>query len=281
MDKELFVKLENYKGYASPAEKDFIQKLQKNPEKFVGKNLKEISDMTFASQATVYRLCRKLGFGGFKEFQQALIFEIAIMHESAKASMKDILPGLSTEEIIRQVTMKNLDSLEMSRKLVNGEDIDKCIELIDNAKNINLFGVGSSLLVARDFYLKLIRVGKLCNICDDLHAQILYAKTMTPDDIAIVVSYSGLTEEMIECAKTAKENGAKVIAITRSSGSRLGKHADVVLGVAATELTVRSGAMSSRISQLNMVDILYVTYIDKHYEELHDSFAKTQISKVE
>jgi DNA-binding MurR/RpiR family transcriptional regulator len=86
---------------------------------------------------------------------------------------------------------------------------------------------------------------------------------------------------MIECAKTVKQNGGKVIAITRSSGSQLGKHADVVLGVAATELLVRSGAMSSRISQLNIVDILYVAYIDKHYDELHDTFAKTQISKIE
>jgi len=281
METGLFFRIKNYEDYASSAENDFILKLQKNPESFVGKNLKEIAEETFSSEATIYRLCRKLGYKGFKDFQQALIYETAIMYESAKASMEDIVPGMKTEDIISRVTMKNIDSLEMSMKLVSAEDVDECIRLIDEARNINLYGVGSSLLVARDFYLKLIRVGKLCNINDDLHAQILYAKTTKPGDLAIIVSYSGLTEEMIECAKTVKQNGGKVIAITRSSGSHLGKHADVVLGVAATELLVRSGAMSSRISQLNVVDILYVAYIDKHYDELHDSFAKTQISKVE
>ena len=70
-----------------------------------------------------------------------------------------------------------------------------------------------------------------------------------------------------------------MIAITRSSGSKLGKYADVTLEVAATELIVRSGAMSSRISQLNMVDILYVSYVNRHYDELYSSFAKTQIKK--
>ncbi|MBR5636943.1 MAG: SIS domain-containing protein, partial [Pseudobutyrivibrio sp.] len=136
-----------------------------------------------------------------------------------------------------------------------------------------------SLLVARDFYLKLIRIGKMVNISDDLHSQILYSSTMTKDDLAVVISYSGLTEEMITCAQNAKEKGAKVIAITRSSGSKLGRYADVILEVAATELIVRSGAMSSRISQLNMIDILYVSYVNRHYDELYSSFAKTQIKK--
>ncbi len=280
MERGLFVKIKSYENYASSAEKELIRQLNENPKKFVGKNLKELSEMTYTSQATIYRLCRKIGFKGYKEFQQALIFENAIMQESARTSMKDIEPGLSTDEIINQVSMKNMDSLEKSMKLVKSEDIEKCVSLIENARCINMFGVGSSLLVARDFYLKLIRIGKLCNICDDLHAQLLCSKTIEKNDIAIVISYSGLTPEMIECAKTAKERGAKVIAITRSYGSKLAKYADVVLGVAATELIIRSGAMSSRIAQLNMVDILYVAYVDRHYEELHDTFAKTQIQKM-
>ena len=142
-------------------------------------------------------------------------------------------------------------------------------------------GTADEFSQAKDFYLKLIRIGKMCNISDDLHSQILYSSTMTKDDLAVVISYSGLTEEMITCAKQAKEKGAKVIAITRSSGSKLGRYADVILEVAATELIVRSGAMSSRISQLNMIDILYVSYVNRHYDELYSSFAKTQIKKEE
>ncbi len=281
METGLFLRLGNYKDFANPAENGFIKSLSNNPEAFVGKGLKEVAEMSYASQATIYRLCRKLGYKGYKDFQQALVYETAIMQESAKASVMDIEPGLAVEDIIKQVTRKNVESLEITSKLVNPRDIKKCIKLLDKARNINLFGVGSSLLVARDLYLKLIRIGKMCNICDDLHSQILYAKTMGKEDLAIVISYSGLTEEMIACAEIAKEKGATVIAITRSSGSKLGKYADIVLEVAATELIVRSGAMSSRISQLNVIDILYVSYVNYHYDDLHDSFAKTQIQKTE
>lgn len=279
MEKGLFIRIKNYESYATAAEKDFIKILSTNPELFAGKGLKEAAELAYASQATVYRLCRKLDYDGYKSFQSALVYEIAIMKESQMVSMQDIDPGQSTEDIIKKVTWKNIQSLEMSNKLVKTANIEKCVDLLGEARNINLFGVGSSLLVARDFYLKMIRIGKLCNICDDLHSQILYSRNMKKDDLAIVISYSGLTEEMITCAKTAKDNGAKVIAITRSAGSKLGQYSDVILEVAATELIVRSGAMSSRISQLNMIDILYVSYVNRHYDELYSSFAKTQIKK--
>ncbi len=279
MEKGLFIRIKNYESYATAAERDFIKILSTNPELFVGKGLKEVAELGYASQATVYRLCRKLDYDGYKSFQNALVYEIAIMKESQMVSMQDIDPGQSTEDIIKKVTWKNIQSLEMSNKLVKKDNIEKCVDLLGAARNIDLFGVGSSLLVAKDFYLKMIRIGKLCNVCDDLHTQILYARNMKKDDLAIVISYSGLTEEMINCAKTAGENGAKVIAITRSSGSKLGQYADIILEVAATELIVRSGAMSSRISQLNMIDILYVAYVNRHYDELYSSFAKTQIKK--
>lgn len=41
--------------------------------------------------------------------------------------------------------------------------------------------------------------------------------------------------------------------------------ADCCLYVMATEELFRSGAMSSRISQLNMVDILYTAYLSRDF----------------
>lgn len=70
-----------------------------------------------------------------------------------------------------------------------------------------------------------------------------------------------------------------MIAITRFEASALAKMADYCLNVASTELMFRSGAMSSRISQLNMVDILYSAYVNKHYDENLEKISKTYIDK--
>ncbi len=277
--KGIILKLQNYQDNASDAEKNLLQILIKEPEKAFNRNVRELAELAYCSPATVVRLVKKLGCRGYGEFQKELIYETAIFRDSVKVSVDNFLPTDSTDRIIACVSKKNIESLEMSEKLVDPKAVEKCVDFIDSAYNINLFGVGSSLLVARDLYLKMIRVGKTCNICDDLHSQLLYAKTMKKEDLAFIVSYSGLTKEMIDCARTARQNGAHVVALTRAAGSLLADYADVVLTVAATELIIRSGAMSSRICQLNMVDIVYAAYVNRHYETCMDSFPKTQLFK--
>ena len=185
----------------------------------------------------------------------------------------------SVEAIIYKVTQKNIESLENTRKLLEPKTIIKCVELLENSRTVTLFGLGTSLLVARDLYLKLLRADVICNICDDWHAQLLTARNLQEKDLAIIISYSGLTEEMIQCGMEAKRNGAKIIAITRTVESPLVEVADYVLPVAATELIHRSGAMSSRISQLNIIDILFTTYVNRNYEFCMKQFGRTHIQK--
>ncbi len=98
--------------------------------------------------------------------------------------------------------------------------LNQCVELLDRARPCicsNWF----FLLVARDMYLKLLRVNKACVICDDWHAQLLQARNIRSCDLALIVSYSGLTEEMITCAREARLREAPVITISRFEQSPL------------------------------------------------------------
>ena len=146
-------------------------------------------------------------------------------------------------------------------------------------RSICLFGMGASLLVAKDAYLKFLRINKPCIINDDWHAQLLQARNMMSDDLAIALSYSGMTKEVIECIKAAKEKGATVIAITRFEDNPLAKLADYNLSVSATEFIFRSGAMSSRIAQLNIIDILYAAYVNQKYDDGLKQLKLTHIDK--
>ena len=54
-----------------------------------------------------------------------------------------------------------------------------------------------------------------------------------------------------------------------------------MLGVAATELVLRSGAMSSRIAQLNVVDVLFTAYVSSNYEKSMERLSKNWIKRSE
>lgn len=128
-------------------------------------------------------------------------------------------------------------------------------------------------------YLKFLRLDKPCVVNEDSHSQLLQARNATAQDVGIVFSYSGQTMEMIQCIKEMKAGGAPVIAVTRYYPSEVAQLADHVLYVAANESLFRNGAMSSRLSQLNVMDILYTAYASRNHEDTMRRLTKTHIYK--
>ena len=122
-------------------------------------------------------------------------------------------------------------------------------------------------------------VVRICRVNEDSHSQLLQARNATAQDVGIVFSYSGQTMEMIQCIKEMKAGGAPVIAVTRYYPSEVAQLADHVLYVAANESLFRNGAMSSRLSQLNVVDILYTAYASRNHEDTMRRLTKTHIYK--
>ena len=159
------------------------------------------------------------------------------------------------------------------------EVLRSSVEVIRRARVIYLFGMGASLCAAKDAYLKFLRLNKLCIINEDWHSQLLQARNATQEDLGLVISYSGATVEIIECMKTLKQNHTPIIAITRCVRSPVSELADYRLYTSAAESLFRSGAMSSRMSQLNVVDILYTALANDRYEESLQQLSKTHIVK--
>lgn len=277
--KSVLIRLEEYEGHASNAEKELIKLIKREPETVVKLSIHELAKRGKTSSSTIVRFCNKLEFQGYKDFCKAMIYELAVCRDAADKRNGKIIHGDSLEEIANKVTYRNIDSLERSRKLVDFSVLEKAVEELAGSEGIFLFGVGSSLLVAKDAWLKFTRVGKRCHIFDDWHGQLLYAKHMTGRDTAIMISYTGQTDEILQCAREVHKTGAKIIAVTRFENSALVKLADYCLSVASTENMFRSGAMASRISQLNMIDILYTAYISKFFDKSLFQINRTYMDK--
>ena len=75
--KSVLVRIQEYSAQASGAEKGVLRFLRENPEEAAGYSIKQLADKTFSSAATIVRLCRKMGFDGYKELQKSLLYESA------------------------------------------------------------------------------------------------------------------------------------------------------------------------------------------------------------
>lgn len=273
------IKLKEFKKDASPTEDSIIDYILKKPEETSRLTIHQLAEKTFTSPSSIIRLCKKTGFTGYKEFIKELIYEQAIRENYREKSITDLKRTDDTEEIIFKVTNKNLLSLEETQVILDPKVIDQCIQALSECQRLYIYGIGASQIVAQDAKLKFTRINKMALVAEDSHTQLVYSRTMTKNDLAIVISYSGRTDEMMQCARNAKENGAKVISITKSGITPIGDLADYSLYVASNEFSFRSGAMSSRIAQLNLIDILYSSYVSQMYDDSLELLEKTQIRK--
>jgi len=273
------LKLREQSKLFSTTEQEIAAHILENPQLVVDMSIHELARHTFSSASSIVRLCNHTGYSGYREFRKAVAYELVLREQNKKIEQKEIVHSDSIQDIIDKVTYANIVSLEETRALMDVKVLRACVDLIKNARMIYLFGIGASLCAAKDAYLKFLRLNKFCVINEDWHSQLLQAKNATAQDLGIVISYSGATVEMVECMKNMRENKTPIIAITRCINSPVSELADYKLYTTANESVFRSGAMASRISQLDIIDILYTALANDQYEATLEQLSKTHIRK--
>jgi DNA-binding MurR/RpiR family transcriptional regulator len=122
---------------------------------------------------------------------------------------------------------------------------------------------------------KFMRINKMCHALTDGHSQLTAATLLQKGDVAVMISNSANTKELLEALDVAKSSGATIIAITRYNRSPLAEKADIVLFISTPEITIRSGAMGSRIAMLNVIDILFAGVASAEYKNVKKYLKKT------
>lgn len=265
----------------SSTERGVAERILAEPQLVVDLSVHELAQKTFSSPSSIVRMCIHTGYSGYKEFRREVTFELARREQTLRSNRKEIQHSDSLEQIIDKITYANILSLEETRDLLDVDVLHSSVEVIRRARVIYLFGMGASLCAAKDAYLKFLRLNKLCVINEDWHSQLVQSFNATPQDAALVFSYSGATAEVIECMRNLKRRGTPTIAITRCIQSPVSDLADYKLYTAANESLFRSGAMSSRMAQLNVVDILFTALANADYDQSVSQLSRTHIVKDE
>ena len=126
--------------------------------------------------------------------------------------------------------------------------------------------MGSSGLVALDAGSKFLRCGKTVFAHSDPHNQVLSALTLREGDVAVLISYSGETTDILTLARLIQPLGATIISLTRYGKNSLSEMADIRLYASSTETLLRIGPMSSRIAQLTVIDTLYASVCSQIFD---------------
>jgi hypothetical protein len=160
-------------------------------------------------------------------------------------------------DVMEKVLGNTAAALLGARRSLDENELENAIAMLSHARRIEFYGVGNSGIVAQDAQHKFFRFGVSTVAYSDTHIQLMAAAVLTAQDVLVVISNSGSSIELLDAVSIAKENGAKVIVITRA-GSPLAQFADCELALAAQEDAHRYSPMVSRSLQLAVIDILAI-----------------------
>lgn len=226
----------------------------------------ELARESGSSTATISRFCKQFHFSGYTEFKVKLAAELA--QQPIEQSFQDIVAGNPLTRIVEAMEANHVRSITDTTRLLDIKQLERAVEALKHARQIDLYGVATSGLVALDFYQKLVRIGKRAVTFSDPHMAVTSASNLTAGDVAIGISYSGETAETIAALKCAAENGATTISLTKFGSNKLASLADISLFTSTLEEGMRRGDMASRIAQLHVIDILFVGLLSEQFDDL-------------
>ncbi|MGW6941681.1 MurR/RpiR family transcriptional regulator [Streptomyces xanthophaeus] len=227
-----------------------------------------LAEHTGTSEATVVRTARLLGYPGYRDLRLALA-ALAAQQESgaAPAVTVDIAVDDPLADVVAKLAHEEAQTLADTAAGLDLTQLAAAVTALASARRIDIYGVGASGLVAQDLAQKLLRIGLLAHAHSDPHLAVTNAVQLRPGDVAVAVTHSGATGDVIEPLRTAFERGATTVALTGRPNAPVSHYADLVLATsAARETRLRPAAMSSRTSQLLVVDCLFVGVAQRTYE---------------
>ncbi|MEU7425935.1 MurR/RpiR family transcriptional regulator [Streptomyces sp. NPDC040750] len=227
-----------------------------------------LAELTGTSEATVVRTARLLGYPGYRDLRLALA-GLAAQQQSGRAPAitTDIAVDDSLADVVTKLAYEEQQTLADTAAGLDTAQLGAAVTALAGARRTDVYGIGASGLVAQDLTQKLLRIGLIAHAHSDPHLAVTNAVQLRSGDVALAITHSGSTGDVIEPLRVAFEHGATTVAITGRPDSPVTQYADHVLTTSTSrESELRPAAMSSRTSQLLVVDCLFVGVAQRTYE---------------
>lgn len=257
-------------GDLRKSEKRAADYILRHMELAAGLSIDRLAKAADVSQPTVLRMLRSLGFTGYKDFKYQLVSELAQSGAESQGAAEPMFGYTlrkqdTLEEIPSYMTATAAGMMEETLKNLSVRIYRKAVESIRKARLIDIYSVENSGVTAQDLLAKLLYLGIPCRYFSDAYYQRISAGSLTEEDVAVGISYSGASKDTVDAVRTAKRSGATTIVITNFRDSPISRYADILI-CTSQEQFIYGNAIYSRMTQLLIVDMIYMGIIASDYE---------------
>jgi len=271
----LLSRIEQNLNRLSEAERKIGEYILEHPELVPNMTTKDLSKNSGVSESSIVRFCKSIGIGSFKSFKLELVKDITLT--GMNLTDFDILQKRDEPyDLFQKVTYVNKAAIEATPASLDRKEFEKAVDILSHADKLMFYGVGGSSTAAIDAYYKFTKLGYQCTTNHDFHFLLSAIPYLTEKSVFFAISMSGKTKDVLELSRFAKSQGATVIAITNIDKSPLYKEADIRLCTPVVEQDFRIGSIPSRMTQLTIIDSLYLSIFHSKGEKVIDKYHKAR-----
>lgn len=218
----------------------------------------QLADAIGVSQSSVVKFSQKLGYRGYPDLKFAVNEAVV----SASSQQRSVASHPSQERSIassfRELRDATYAVLQGVADLNETEKLQQALRLLIAAETIQVAGFGKSAIVAKDFVLRLMQMGKVTLSSTDPALQIQMATTLSEGNVLFVVSDGGQNSDILKIVRQAKSKGAKVISLTRYGNNPTSILADIPLFALGGDTHVRTDSLLMQLGMQHLCHVLYV-----------------------
>jgi RpiR family carbohydrate utilization transcriptional regulator len=141
------------------------------------------------------------------------------------------------------------------RENLDPHALQMAVSAMATAQRVEFYGFGASGAVAADAQHKFFRLLLSAAAYSDPHMQAMSAVTLKPTDVAVCISQSGRSKDLLITANLVRESGANLITLCPSQ-TPLAELSTVNLAIDVHEDTEIYTPLTSRIAHLVVIDVL-------------------------
>ena len=260
-----------------PSLKTALQKVAnlilRQPEMAIYASVNEVAAAAQVSEATVMRFCRTLGFKGFQDFKIALARELVTPSQRVQ---EEVSAGDAPAALMRRIFKDNISALEETLEILDLNQLQQAVQCFLPCRRLIIIGVNGSASAAQYAGLRFTPAGLDVHYFTEFYQMLTAAAMLTGEDALLAISHSGSTREILDTARLAKDNGARIIAITHNSLAPLTRIADLVLLTSGREMAVPRASLASFLCQVTIIDSLFALLQQARPDETRANLAKIE-----
>lgn len=254
----------------SQSEKEIARYILNHGEEVLSMSVQQLAKETYTSPATIVRLCKKLGLEGYNDFK--IKYSAELQYDLHHNKRIDVNFPFDREDsypmICHKLATLSQEVIADTIQLIDFHQLEQIVDVLYQHHDIDIYGSGNSLLAAMSFQHKMMRIGRNVNLKVLNGEQVFLSYTSHADRLAMIISYSGETNELIQIAQTLKEKKTPIIILTSIGDNRLSHYASYILNIGSREkIFTKIAPFSSQISMEYLLNVIFSCIFQKDYDD--------------